>query len=63
MMNYHDGHQEAFLDQVQPAPDNVWRPATRADRTAGAANLIDNCIGNVAGLTVLLVCENPKLGW
>ena len=62
-MNYHDGHQEALLDKVQPAPETGWWPATCTDRTAGAANLIDNCIGNVAGLTVLLVCEDPKLGW
>ncbi|MEX0503031.1 hypothetical protein AB3X55_05485 [Alphaproteobacteria bacterium LSUCC0719] len=32
-------------------------------RSAGAANLIDNCIGNVEGMTVLLVCEDPRHGW
>lgn len=29
----------------------------------GADNLIDGCLGNVDGKTVLVVCENPDLGW
>ena len=28
-----------------------------------AANLVENCIGDVAGLTVLVVAEDPKHGW
>ncbi|MEK9960964.1 MAG: hypothetical protein VXB94_05310, partial [Rhodobiaceae bacterium] len=32
-------------------------------RSAGAANLIDNCLGNVEGMTILLVCEDPRHGW
>ncbi|NBR03009.1 MAG: hypothetical protein EBT94_07760 [Alphaproteobacteria bacterium] len=32
-------------------------------RSSGAANLIDNCLGNVEGMTILLVCEDPRHGW
>ncbi|MGC6453001.1 MAG: hypothetical protein ACON31_03760 [Candidatus Puniceispirillaceae bacterium] len=62
-MNYQDGHHDALLDQGAPAPDKGWQPSPHAIQRAGAANLIDNCIGKVAGLTVLLVCEDPKFGW
>jgi len=31
--------------------------------SAGAANLIDNCIGDVKGMKILLVCEDPRHGW
>ena len=32
-------------------------------RSAGAANLIENCVGTVEGMTILLVCEDPRHGW
>ena len=30
---------------------------------SGAANLIENCLGDVSNKTVLVVCEDPKYGW
>lgn len=30
---------------------------------AGADNLINGCVGDVSGKTVLLICEDPTLGW
>ena len=38
-------------------------PASRHAPASGAANLVENCIGDVAGKTVLVVCEDPKYGW
>ena len=29
----------------------------------GAINLIEGCLGNVFGKTVLVVAEDPRLGW
>ena len=31
--------------------------------STGAANLINHCLGDVAGLKILLVCEDPRHGW
>ena len=49
---------------------NEFTPDTQAPfhdmdtvHSAGAANLIDHCLGDVTGLTILLVCEDPKHGW
>lgn len=30
---------------------------------AGADNLINGCVGDVSGKTVLIICEDPTLGW
>ena len=38
-------------------------PDARPLTMNGAANLIDNCIGDVEGMTILLVCEDPRHGW
>ena len=37
-------------------------PASGHAPASGAANLVENCIGDVAGKTVLVVCEDPKYG-
>ena len=45
------------------AAENAGLQDLDLGRSAGAANLIDNCIGNVEGMTVLLICEDPRHGW
>jgi hypothetical protein len=45
------------------ADDKRPRPEMDFPRSAGAANLIENCIGDVDGMRVLLVCEDPRHGW
>ena len=62
-MNYQDGLHDSFRDPGLATPDRGWRRLPADARGDGAANLIDNCIGEVTGLTVLLVCEDPKFGW
>ena len=62
-MNYQDGLHDSFRDPGLATPDRGWRRLPADARGDGAANLIDNCIGEVTGLTVLLVCEDPKYGW
>jgi len=62
-MNFQEGHQGTILDQGLPDTDGGWRSSARVRHGDGAANLIDNCIGDVKGLKVLLVCEDPALGW
>ena len=39
------------------------RPSALQPPASGAANLVENCIGDVEGKTVLVVCEDPKYGW
>ena len=46
-----------LLEASQALPSSGLRPAS------GAANLVENCIGDVAGKSVLVVCEDPKYGW
>jgi len=62
-MNFQDEYQETVQDQRQPTTDHVRHRSARKRQGGGAANLIDNCIGDVKGLNVLLVCEDPALGW
>ena len=62
-MNYQDGLHDSFRDPGLATPDRGWRRLPADTRGDGAANLIDTCIGEVTGLTVLLVCEDPKFGW
>ena len=52
-------------DQIQGFVAAETAPLLDMDpaRGAGAANLIDNCVGDVEGMTVLLVCEDPRHGW
>ena len=45
------------------ADDRPLHPEMDFSRSAGAANLIESCIGDVDGMKVLLVCEDPKHGW
>ncbi|WP_438997788.1 hypothetical protein [Candidatus Puniceispirillum sp.] len=42
--------------------ESVQYPDEAALR-AGADNLINGCIGDVSGKAVLLICEDPALGW
>ena len=53
-MNY----QTRPLFETSPPPAGTIRTGD-----SGAANLVENCIGDVAGLTVLVVAEDPKHGW
>ena len=50
--------------QTRPLFETTALPAPQ-HRTGdcGAANLIDNCLGDVAGMNVLVVAEDPKYGW
>ena len=47
----------------RPTANKAYDPAADYRGSAGAANLIDGCIGDVAGKLVLLVCEDPRHGW
>lgn len=38
-------------------------PSTGQRSAGGAADLVENCVGDVVGKTVLVVCEDPKYGW
>jgi len=62
-MNYHNSNHHNVSNTSFAAPDQRSARASVDDHGGGAANLIDNCIGDVRGLTVLLVCEDPKFGW
>ena len=54
-MNFHT--TELFKDATPQ------RSAMRSHQASGAANLVENCVGDVAGKTVLVICEDPKYGW
>ena len=62
-MNYQNGLHESFHDTGFATPDKSWQRMPAQNHGGGAANLIENCIGEVKGLTVLLVCEDPRFGW
>ena len=45
------------------APDSQALTDMDLARHPGASNLIENCIGDVEGMKILLVCEDPRHGW
>ena len=47
-------------DFFQACPALLTGEQTSAN---GAANLVEDCLGDVSKKTVLVVCEDPKYGW
>ena len=47
----------------QQGPPETWAHPNDALLKLGALNLIEGCLGDVVGKAVLIVAEDPQLGW